>query len=414
MMRLQHKGLAGLAAMLFTLPGTAHAGGFERGAQDFDILFEHGNAVDTTATYVSPRRKMKNIRGSAMETATGGINPTTGRPYATSVKETGSYWVPKASAKFDLTDDLACAGQYRQPWGVQTNAGTDTVRMFSAIEQKISSNDYGLNCSYRFPAGEKGYFRILGGLSYQELKGEQSRMLAASETFGLPYRIGTLDVEDTGFGWRLGAAYEIPEYALRASLVYQSRVAYDLEGMVGNIVPGTAVAVLGEVETPQSVDFRFQTGIAPDWLVFGSVKWTDWSSIDRISFVNNSGATYVGIFRPGAEIMAFNLYFRDGWTMGGGVGHKFNDHWSAAASITWDRSTTTGLSSQSDVYMFGLGTIYKPTKQVELRLAGAAGLLTAGEINDTIVDGKASETGAQGDFGNDFVGALSLSVKVKF
>jgi long-chain fatty acid transport protein len=41
---------------------TAHAGGLERSSQDFDILFEDGNVVETGATFVTPQRKLKNIR----------------------------------------------------------------------------------------------------------------------------------------------------------------------------------------------------------------------------------------------------------------------------------------------------------------------------------------------------------------
>lgn len=116
--------------------------------------------------------------------------------------------------------------------------------MFTAIEQKISSHDYGVNCSYRFVAGEKGYFRILGGVSYQELKGEQTRLIPGISPnmnptkfpFPGPVRVASLDAEDQSVGWRLGAAYEIPEYAMRATLVYQSEVKYDLEGTIDNLV----------------------------------------------------------------------------------------------------------------------------------------------------------------------------------
>jgi len=410
-MSVQRVKIAGMVAALLGSAVAANAGGFERSSQDFDILFEQGTVIDTTGTFVAPQRKLKNIRGSVVGAATGGINPITRRPYDTEVDEAKSYWVPKFSAKVDLSDDLACAAQYRQPWGIHTDVGTDTVRMFTAIEQKISSHDYGLNCSYRFSAGEKGFFRILGGVSYQELRGEQTRMLPMQGP--LPFRVGTLDVEDKSVGWRLGAAYELPEYAIRASLVYQSKVSYDLEGKVGNVIPGTSVNVLGEVATPQSLEFKFQTGIAPDWLAFGSVKWVDWSSIDRVSFVNDSGAPYAR-FQPGQEVTALNLYFKDGWTVSGGVGHKFNDQWSAAATVTWDRGTTTGLTSQTDVWLFGLGTNYKPTENVEFRLAGAAGMLTSGYLDDSVVDNQPSPTGSKGEFGNDFVGALSLTAKVKF
>lgn len=248
--------IAGIATALLGSAVVAHASGLERSSQDFDILFEQGTVVDTTGTFVAPQRKLKNIRGSAVGAATGGINPITRQPYGTEVDEAKSYWVPKFSAKVDLTNDLACAAQYRQPWGIHTDVGTDTVRMFTAIEQKISSHDYGLNCSYRFSAGEKGFFRLLGGVSYQELSGEQTRMIPPGSAFGGSFRVASLDVEDKSFGWRIGAAYELPEYAIRASVVYQSEVKYTLEGTIDNLAlspitgRGLPISVAGDVSTP--------------------------------------------------------------------------------------------------------------------------------------------------------------------
>jgi len=413
--------VAGIATALLGSAIGAHAGGFERSSQDFDILFEQGTVIDTTGTFVSPQRKLKNIRGP-IGTATGGINPITRQPYATEVDEAKSYWVPKFSAKVDLTIDLACAAQYRQPWGIETNVGTDNIRMFTAIEQKISSNDYGLNCSYRFNAGDKGYFRLLGGVSYQELKGEQTRMIPPGSAFGGTFRVASLDVEDKAFGWRIGAAYELPEYAIRATVVYQSEVKYNLEGTIDNLalspLTGRAIPISigSDVSTPQSVEFKFQTGIAPDWLAFGSVKWTDWSSIEKVAFNSSSNLTLApGVVIPqGTNITNLNLYYQDGWTVSGGIGHKFNEQWSAAATVTWDRGTTTGLTSQTDIWLFGLGTNYKATDNFEVRLAGAAGWLASGEMDDTVINGVRNATGSQGEFGNDFVGALSLTAKLKF
>lgn len=416
-MNVQRMKAAGIVVALMGSAVGAQAGGLERSSQDFDILFEQGTVLDTTGTFVSPQRKLKNIRGSQVGALTPNGNPFSGGAYKTEVDEAKSYWVPKFSAKVDLTDDLACAAQYRQPWGIHTDVGTGTVRSFVAIEQKISSHDYGLNCSYRFAAGEKGYFRILGGVSYQELKGEQTKLIPPfGQPFGGNWRIASLDVEDKSVGWRLGAAYELPEYAVRASVVYQSEVKYSLDGTIGNLAinpitqAGIPIGVEGDVSTPQSVEFKFQTGIAPDWLAFGSVKWTDWSSVTVVNFLAKANQ----VVPQGQKITGLNLYYQDGWTVSGGVGHKFNDQWSAAATVTWDRGTTTGLTSQTDIWLFGLGTNYKATDNFEIRLAGAAGWLTSGELDDTVVNGVASPTGSKGDFGNDFVGALSLTAKVKF
>jgi len=405
------KTLVGAALIAAGSIGGAQAGGLERSSQDFDILFEPGTRIESGVTFVMPQRKLKNIRGSAVGAATGGINPRNGRPYGTSVDEAVDYTVPKFSAKVDLTNDVACAAQYREPIGIHTDVGTDTAAMYVAIEQEITSRDYGLNCSYRFAAGEKGYFRILGGVSYQEVEGYQSRYLPAGYPpplgASLPFRTGYLNVEDKSYGWRIGAAYEIPEYALRASLVYQSKIKYDLEGTITGLFPFT-IPVEGEAEVPDSVEFKFQTGIAPNWLAFGSVKWTHWSIVDDIPFYNTSGAIPVPV---GARITALDLYYQDGWTISGGVAHKLNDQWSVAGSLTWDRATTTGLTSQTDIWTLGLGTVYSPNERFEVRLAGVVGLLTSGTMDNRPTSGL---TGYVADFDDDFVGALSISAKLKF
>lgn len=409
----------GAALILAGSVAGAQAGGMERSSQDFDILFEPGTRIESGVTYVKPERKLKNIRGSAVGAGTRGINPLTRRPYETETSESRGYAVPKFSAKVDLTDDLACAAQYREPIGIHSDVGTNTVEMYTAIEQKITSRDYGVNCSYRFAAGEKGFVRILGGVSYQEIEGYQSRYLPAGfpERYGasLPFRTGYLNVEDKSWGWRLGAAYEIPEYALRASVVYQSKVKYDMEGTVTGLFPIT-IPVVGEAEVPDSVEFKFQTGIAPNWLAFGSVKWTHWSNQESINFLNTS-SNLPGPFRAipaGARITGLDLYYRDGWTVTGGVGHKLNDQWSVASSLTWDRGTSTGLQSQTDTWTLGLGTTYSPNERIEVRVAGAVGLLTSGTKDNTYINGVRNLSGSIADFDDDFVGALSVSAKLKF
>ncbi len=191
---------------------------------------------------------------------------------------------------------------------------------------------------------------------------------------------------------------------------------YNLQGTVDNLAlnpitgAGIPINVKSDVATPQSLEFKFQSGIAPGWLAFGSVKWTNWSELTAIDFV----AADSKIVPQGTRITGLNLYYQDGWTISGGVGHKFNDEWSVAGTITWDRGTSTGLTSQTDIWLFGLGANYKPHEQFEVRLAGAAGWLTSGELDDTIVNGNFNPTGSKGKFGNDFVGGLSLTAKVKF
>ena len=58
-----------------------------------------------------------------------------------------------------------------------------------------------------------------------------------------------------------------------------------------------------------------------------------------------------GVFSPVTGLpspVSFDLFYRDGWTVTGGVGHKFTETISGAASITWDRGTSTISGYQTD------------------------------------------------------------------
>ncbi|GAB5436920.1 hypothetical protein [Falsiruegeria mediterranea] len=81
------------------------------------------------------------------------------------------------------------------------------------------------------------------------------------------------------FGYALGVAWERPDIAARVSLTYSSAMEHTLlESESLNPPPpvpaGTLVTVPASstIETPQSVNLDFQTGIAPDTLLFGSVR----------------------------------------------------------------------------------------------------------------------------------------------
>jgi long-chain fatty acid transport protein len=331
------------------LAGTASAGGFARGNADTDILFEDGNFnARAGVTYVNPTRRFSQHSDPGL----------VGRDY------TSAYYIPSFAVKANLFDPLRCAGTYVEAYGGKIDYTGRTTR--GKLTEDFSVGEYALTCAVRFDVG-RGGLHVLGGIFHEHFKYDRRDFFAPGVT-------GNLGLTGTDTGYRVGLAYDIPEIAFRAQAMYRSGTSYGANGtltvpgpVLGAPVPSVDLAARGAGRLPQSFRVDLQSGIAPGWLAFGSVKWTDWSVLNALT---------VTTAVPG--VGSQDIYnWRDGWTLSAGVGHAFTDTISGAATIAWDRGVGTGWDLSSDTWTFGLGGSIKDPIGGELRAGVAYSHLTA-------------------------------------
>lgn len=315
-----HKTTGILLAVLSTTlvsAATASANGFSRGTANTDILFQDGTVnLENSATFVNPNRKYD-------------AHPVPGLS-GTGFSE--SYIVPNLAAKYSFSENLSCALTYTTPFGGDSR--NNVFDNHGKIEEKFRTDEYGATCAVFVPM-EKGRIAFIGGVYYEEFKYDFDGVTRAGPTF-TPINF---DLNSHQWGWRAGVAYEIPEYAFRTQLLYRSGT--DHSGTSTAYLPalGMTLPVYGEGSLPQSLELKAQTGVAPGWLVFGSVKWTDWSALDRLD-MTLGGQPFSNIYN-----------WRDGWTFTAGVGHEFTDRISGALSLTYDRGVSTGWDYYGDSYI---------------------------------------------------------------
>lgn len=393
---LRRRGLLAAGCFSVALAGAAHAGGFNRGTADTDILFEEGNAARAGVTVVVPNRGRDTFK-------------PVGSPVSFDVSgyETPSYVIPSIAAKYKINDALACALTYTTPFGGHSDfrnlsgaglypAGYDPTSTTGSVEQDFVTHEFGGTCAYGFETG-KGRLSLLGGVYYQSLDFDQ--------WVGGPGGPLHFKLSDGQVGWRVGAAYEIPDIALRAQVMYRSGTDIDASGDLSPTAGGKSLGPAeGHGKFPQSVEAKFQSGIAPGWLAYGSVKWTDWSVMSYVDYTTPLGPN------------SLNFLWKDGWTVTGGIAHAFTDSLAGTLSLTWDRGVSTGHDIQTDVWTLGLGGSYKPNKNVELR--GGLGLLFVGAGTQDYVQNRGgghTENSAPGIWHSNsdlgYAGSLSLAVK---
>ncbi len=318
----------------------AMASGFSLDEANTDILFNESRfSFESSLAYVSPDR---------------GYSTLMGQPVAKHAF-TNSFLMPNFALAGRLNDTLACAATYTHPFGASTAFNSDAQKADAAtaaaqgnpvpnptIKLGFSSEEYGGTCDVRQPLGP-GRIHALGGLFLETFDYKETDLL------------GSVHLKDDGkLGYRFGLAYDIPEYAMRFQIMYRSQIKHNGNGPFTASAAGAAIGLpsplyaQGAGIMPQSIKVSAQSGVAPGWLVYSSVNWTNWKVLPSFDY-NIAGLATLS--------KTFN--FKDGYTVQVGVGHEFDEKISGTVNLTWDRGVSTGADINTDTWTLGLGGEYK-------------------------------------------------------
>ncbi|MCU0910337.1 MAG: hypothetical protein MUE98_03035 [Rhodobacteraceae bacterium] len=284
------------SSALALMTGAAIAGGVERSSQSVAILFEQGSYAELSFGRVSP-----NVSGVVA-----------GTPVSSGDMAPG-YNTVSLGYKTDLTDQISMAVILDQPIGADVAyPGTPGpgIYPFAASTATIDATAVTGILRYKLPSN----FSVYAGLRAQTVSGEVA----------IPVRAYTMSTStETDYGWLAGVAYERPEIALRVALTYNSAIdhTFDVQENGGPSLPFTTTV-------PQSWNLEFQSGVAADTLVFGSIRYVDWTEFD---------ITPVGFF--GATGSSLVSYDNDTTTYSLGVGRRFNETWSGSVSFSHEAGT---------------------------------------------------------------------------
>ena len=375
--------------------GAARAGGYDTGNRNWDLVFQDRQLTfEAEVRRTSPRRVLRNVQNA---------NPFLPGPSSTArVRESADMTTKSAHLAVRPTDHFGCLASYHEPWDGDANYGTGWSGSFSAIEQNFSSADYGVTCAVNVNLGP-GRAYVIGGVSQQEIEYELTR----NSVSGLSHT----KVTDESLAWRAGVAYDIKQYGMRASLIYNSQVDYNPRGSVSFATLPAAVPVSGSIALPQSLEVKIQSGVSENWLAYGSIKWTDWSVTDSMPLC----AASAPICSQAAAISGLTLLWKDSWTVTVGLAHSFSDTVAIGGYVTWDQGATQGFTSQTDTWVAGLVTVLTPTDNVEVKLGGSAGLLTGGSLStERLQDGIINPVGYTAKFDDDYVYTFSAAAKFRF
>lgn len=336
-------------ATLLATTSIATAGGIDRNGFNIEPLFETGDYAE--------------FRFSTVQTDVTGTNAA-GTIQSGDMAE--DYTAFGFAYRTDLTDQLSLAFVYDDAFGADISYENATpgfpFRNFNATVSGVSAA-----ALLRYEVNDR--VSVYGGLRYVVMDAEINlvaggnvgpRPIAANQT--LTYEA------DGAWGYTLGAAYEIPDIALRASLTYQSATEHEntIVSSIGPTLLGPA-ANTTSYSLPQSLELAVQSGVAEGTLVMASVRWTDWSEADiptlsALGTISNDD-TYT-------------------WMLGGA--RRLNEDLALVGQVSYEASTgdaASNLAPTDGQIGLSLAAVYDVSDQVTL----------TGGINYTILGDATTE-----------------------
>lgn len=365
---------------------SAQAGGIDRSRIAYAALFEAGRYIELGFSNVQPDVTGTYTGGAAaLGTQTGNM--------------AGSYTTLSFAYKADINDSLSYAIFINTPYGADSSYSQGFYRGLTATwdSQQIAA-------VLKYKIDES--FSVYGGLRYVESEARITipdqmirapLALAGSPLAGAP--AGTLAYsaggsKDGDIGVIVGAAYERPDIALRVGLTFESGVSHSFATRETLAAIGQVnTAGITNVEIPDAVTLDFQTGIAADTLLFGSVRYAEWTVWEVRPPVYN--ATF------GSNITDFDNNVVT-WQLG--LGRRLNENLSVFARTTYEKSnggTASRLAPTDGSTGIGIGATWR---QDGMKITGGLEYVEVGDAVD------ASGTRFQG---NSAVG-FGLSVGYTF
>lgn len=312
------KNFVSAAALLAATTSIASAGGIDRSGQFVRALFEEGGE-----------------NGAYAEFSYGAVSPgasSAGLP----VDPLKSYSQFGFAYKQDINEQLSFGLIVDQPIGASVDYRPFPFAFGISGFALVDSTAVTALARYKFNEN----FSVHGGIRLQDLGGQIQTFVGGVSPANLTAS------SDFGIGFVVGAAYERPDIAMRFALTYSSEIDVDLTGTEIALATATASQTAFTATIPASLNLEFQTGIAKDTLLFGSIRYVEW---EGFNLTTPGQGQYVN-FRD--DSITYSL----------GVGRRFNDNWSGAVTLGFEEPGTrpgnTLLNPKTGQKSIGFGVTY--------------------------------------------------------
>ena len=302
--------IVGMTSCLF-------AGGYESNALSTSFMYEEGGEFNAYSE-VSYGSRSYDIKGTVYA------------PTGSAVKDQTSTTI---SVKYDVTDNITVGftnynqGSIQLDYSEAGSAGAAALPVVDlTIDARVLMAKYNISENIGFIAGVK-----------QTVVKDATANIFQSVPLGASSITGGNEI-----GYVYGAVYTRDDIAMRVELTAETSTDFELATTNTGIPDGTTLG-----STPDYLNLYFQSGIAEDTLLYGSVRTANWSENQLYVYPHNNAAT---------------SSFTDSSTYSLGLGRKFTDNFSGSVSLSGEpkgaSASTTPLTITNGYQGITLGGKY--------------------------------------------------------
>lgn len=334
--------------------------------QDYSFIFDSGNSISVSRSTASPKVTGNYPDGSAIS-----------NPYASvSTTQIEAKWDYKGTS-LGISTGSPYFGELTYTDGILTNSGA-----------KVTSNETAIIASRSVGDGLK----FFGGIRLNQFKATIDRAFVPG---GYKYELDT----GTSTGFAVGAAYEMPQIMLRASIQYNTEIKHKKAKETETIGANTISSTPDDMIAPSSMIIKLRSALSPRLLAFANYRSSAYKKF-KVTGENAGGAGIEGSLHDpesGTDITV-------------GVGFKVNDQINILLGTARGQSKDTGglaspLAPYKGTSTQFLGASLKINDNVELN-AGYS-LTSFGDTNANVISGT-------GVFEDNKSSRVTLGTKINF
>ena len=365
----------------------AAAGGWEASTLDTSFMYQQGNYAEVGTASVTYDVKAT-TQGNLAKTKMAKNQTRTAFAFKTDVAGITLGLASYMSGAIQLSGgDASAAGCVPDP----TNAAIGLCSVVPSADVTVNSlallGKYKLNDEFSLLAGANQYSIASGAnvtalTGYYEVSGD-----ATVPTFG--------------------AAYEVSDIALRVELIAQSETKVSNFNAQSHFAAAGNVSSLTDVtaETmriPASTKLNFQSGVAENTLVFGSINQVNWKNAQIVIPAIGDGSA-------GTGVDGISSSFANKTTYSIGVGRKFTEQISGLISYATEagggKTTTDPFTLRNGYQSISLGVRYTTGN---MTISGGYNYTMPGDVELT------HPTTLTASYKNNTVSAIGLKLGVSF